>query len=64
MASGVNSNSVTSKRWRAKQELSGKKRFVVWLEGDLKEAVLHYAFKEMVPPSVGVEMIIREKFNK
>lgn len=64
MASGMNSNSATAKRWRSRQRIDGKSRIVIWTDEEITQEISHIAFRLMVPKSVAVEHILRSYFGK
>lgn len=63
MASGCKSNSDTSRNWRERKKLEGYMRIVLWVNPTLGPHLANYAFDEMVPPSVAVEMILKKFFE-
>jgi hypothetical protein len=63
MTSGSRSNAAKSAKWRGAQRIDGKKRISsVWIPGEVYDDVSHYAFREMVPIGVAVEMILKKHF--
>jgi len=63
MSSGLRSNAAKTAKWRGRQRIDGKKRIgTIWIPGEVYDDVSHYAFCEMVPIGVAVEMILKKHF--
>jgi hypothetical protein len=64
MASGLESNRKKSAKWRGHKRLDGFKRYIIWASPELQGYVSHYAFREMVPEAVAIEMILKRHFKE
>jgi hypothetical protein len=52
-----------SNQAREQKKRDGFKRVILWLPPDLASKVEHYAFTEMIPNSVAVEMIVKKNIS-